>query len=114
MSRSITLAETAATSLQDLAFFKALFMGNNEAAKLIDDLLLRSVSAIYLDPARDWFNGILADKGIRIREWPGTDNEHRCFYDDGDPCRVVMLLYASMKEDFEPALYRHNVIYSTG
>lgn len=114
MSRSITLAETVATSLQNLAFFKAQVMGNNEAAKLIDGLLLRSVSAISLDPARDWFNGILADKGIRIREWPGTDNEYRCFYDDGDPRRVVILLYASMKEDFESALYRHNVIYSTG
>jgi hypothetical protein len=114
MSRSITLAETAVTSLQDLEFFKTQFIGNNEAAKLIDDLLLRSVSAISLDPARYRFNGILADKGIRIREWLDTDNEYRCFYDDGDPCRVVILLYASMKEDFESALYRHNVIYSTG
>ncbi|SQA98647.1 Uncharacterised protein [Cedecea neteri] len=89
-------------------------MGNTEAAKRIDDLLLRSVSAISLDPARYRFNGILADKGIRILEWLDTDNEYRCFYDDSDPCRVVILLYASMKEDFESALYRHNVIYSTG
>lgn len=111
MNKPVELAGTAVISLQDLEFFKAQFIVHAEAAKLIDSLLIRSVAAISQDPARYHFNGILADKGIRIREWLDTENDYRCFYDDGDPASVNILLYASMKEDFEAALYRHSVIY---
>ncbi|MFB0712612.1 hypothetical protein ACEU59_15760 [Buttiauxella noackiae] len=108
---TITLTETAAIGLQDTEFFKSQFIGVDAAATFIESLLLRSVAAISEDPTRYRINGILADKGVRIREWLDVDNEYRCFYDDSNHAQINILLYASMKEDFESALYRHNVIY---
>jgi hypothetical protein len=62
-------------------------------------------------PTRYRINATLADKGVRIREWLGVKNEYRCFYDHNNHDEISILLYASMKEDFEPALYRDSVIY---
>lgn len=109
---AITLTDTAFKSLQDIEFFKSQFIiGPDAAAIFIDSLLSRSISAISDDPQRYRFNGFLADKGIRIREWLDVDKEYRCFYHLSKPNKISILLYASMKEDFESALYRHSVIY---
>lgn len=108
---TITLTETAVISLQDIEFFKSQFIGVDAAATFIESLLLRSVAAISEDPTRYRINGILADKGVRIHEWLDVENEYRCFYDQNNRSEISILLYASMKEDFESALYRHNVIY---
>lgn len=108
---AITLANTAVLSLQDIEFFKSQFVGEKAAAAFIDSLLLRSVAAISQDPTRYRINGTLADKGVRIREWLDVENEYSCFYDHNNHDEISILLYASMKEDFESALYRHSVIY---
>ncbi|MFZ3391084.1 hypothetical protein [Buttiauxella gaviniae] len=107
----IVLTETAVKSLQDIEFFKSQFIGVEAAGTFIESLLLRSVAAISEEPNRYRINGTLADKGVRIREWLDVENEYRCFYDDSNHSEIGILLYASMKEDFESALYRHNVIY---
>lgn len=108
---TIMLTETAVISLQDIEFFKSQFIGVDAAATFIESLLLRSVAAISEDPTRYRINGILADKGVRIHEWLDVENEYHCFYDHSNRSEISILLYASMKEDFESALYRHNVIY---
>ncbi len=109
--QTITLAETAVISLHDIEFFKSQFIGVEAAASFVDELLSRSISVISADPKRYRYNGILADKGVRVREWLDVENGYRCFYDELNTFEIIILLYASMKEDFESALYRHNVIY---
>ena len=72
----------------------------------VDNLLLSSLAAIADDPARYRFNAVLAGMGVRLHERLDPDSEYRVIYDyDGQT--VEILLFISMKQDLESALYRY-------
>lgn len=108
---TITLAETALWSLQDIESFKTHYMSSEQAATFIDNLLLSSLKAISEDPKRFRPNQMLADKGILIRERIDVDSQYRCLYEfDAQTNNVIILLFVSTQQDLEKTLYRYYVL----
>ncbi|MCL2894068.1 type II toxin-antitoxin system RelE/ParE family toxin [Brenneria tiliae] len=111
MNKMVVLAQSAFDSLREIEFYKSAIIGPQQAAIFVDDLIDRSVASISRSPALYKFNPDLADKGIQVREWLDIHHGYRCFYDDRGP-EIEILLYASTRQDFEAALYRHSIIYA--
>lgn len=110
-SYTITLAETALWSLQDIESFKINCMNSKQAAKFIDNLLLSSLEAISEDPERYRPNQMLADKGVLIRERIDIDSQYRCLYEfDEQTNSAIILLFVSTQQDLEKTLYRYYVL----
>lgn len=108
---TITLAETALWSLQDIESFKIHYMNSEQAAEFIDNLLLSSLKAISEDPKRYRPNQMLANKGVLIRERIDIDSQYRCLYElDEQTNSVIILLFVSTLQDLEKTLYRYYVL----
>ncbi|WP_148877518.1 type II toxin-antitoxin system RelE/ParE family toxin [Serratia marcescens] len=101
-----TVAPAAEWSLKDIESYKSGTIGAVAAGVFVDNLLLSSLAAIADDPARYRFNAVLAGMGVRLHERWDPDSEYRVIYDyDGQT--VEILLFISMKQDLESALYRY-------
>ncbi|MBQ0268220.1 MULTISPECIES: type II toxin-antitoxin system RelE/ParE family toxin [Providencia] len=108
---TVTLAETALWSLQDVESFKINFMSSVQAAAFVDELLLSSVRAISEDPKRYRPNQMLADNGLLIRERIDAISQYRCLYEfDMQTNNVVILLFISTAQDLEKTLYRYYIL----
>lgn len=101
-----TVAPAAEWSLKDIESYKSGTIGAVAAGMFVDNLLLSSLAAIADDPVRYRFNAVLAGMGVRFHERLDPDSEYRVIYDyDGQT--VEILLFISMMQDLESALYRY-------
>ena len=106
---SIEVAPMAQQCLQDIESYKGGTIGAQRAAELVDNLLMDSVKNIMEDPERYRFNAHLADRGLMLRERLDVESEYRVLYDfDGE--HIEILLFVSMKQDFDKILYRFNIL----
>ncbi|MNG94108.1 hypothetical protein D3C79_531070 [compost metagenome] len=110
--RDIIVSPAAEWSLKDIESFKSGTIGPANAGEFVDNLLLSSLSslsAIAEDPTRYRFNAMLSGYGIQLRERLDTDSEYRVIYDCNDQT-IEILIFVSMKQDLESALYRYLVV----
>lgn len=103
---NIVVSPAALKCLLEIESFKSMTMSSAEAAQYVDALFDRSLGAVAEDPARYRYTGFLTDKGLLLRERLDTDSEYRLIYDfNGET--IEILLFISMKQDLEKALYRY-------
>lgn len=106
---SINVAPTAYQCLQDIESYKSGTIGAQSAAELVDTLLMDSIANIMEDPERYRFNAHLSERGLMLRERLYVESEYRILYDfDGE--NIDILLFISMKQDFNRQLYRYNLL----
>ncbi|MBP1039026.1 type II toxin-antitoxin system RelE/ParE family toxin [Serratia fonticola] len=106
---SITVAPVAYQCLADIESYKSGTVGAQQAANVVDNLLMDSVAHIIQDPERYRFNVTLSDRGLMLRERLDVDSEYRVLY-DFDGKTIEILLFVSMKQDFGTLLYRYNIL----
>lgn len=105
----IEIAPMANQCLQDIESYKSGTIGTQRAAELVDKLLMDSVENIMEDPERYRFNAHLSDRGLMLRERLDVESEYRVLYDfNGE--HIEILLFVSMKQDFDKILYRFNIL----
>ncbi|AEF47848.1 hypothetical protein SerAS12_4755 [Serratia sp. AS12] len=107
--RDIIVSPAAEWSLKDIESFKSGIIGQANAGEFVDNLLLSSLSAIAEDPTRYRFNAVLSGCGVQLRERLDPDSEYRVIYDCDDKT-IEILVFVSMKQDLESALYRYLVL----
>lgn len=106
---SIEVAPVAHQCLQDIESYKSGTIGAQRAAELVENLLMDSVKNIMEEPERYRFNAHLSDRGLMLRERLDVESEYRVLYDfDGE--HIEILLFVSMKQDFDKMLYRLNIL----
>ncbi|ADP09973.1 hypothetical protein EJP617_02920 [Erwinia sp. Ejp617] len=106
---SIAVAPVAYQCLQDIESFKSGSIGTPQAASFVERLFLDSVKNIKEDPERYRYNAHLSDRGLMLRERLDVESEYRVLYDfDGE--HIEILLFISMKQDFDKLLYRYNIL----
>lgn len=106
---SVEVAETALQCLQDIESYKSGYIGAQDAAGLVENLLMDSVKNIMEDPRRYRFNAHLSELGLMLRERLDVESEYRVLY-DFDGKHIEILLVVSMKQNFERLLYRYNIL----
>lgn len=107
--RDIIVSPAAEWSLKDIESFKSGTIGPANAGEFVDNLLLSSLSAIAEDPTCYRFNAMLSGYGVQLRERLDPDSEYRVIYDCDDKT-IEILVFVSMKQDLESALYRYLVL----
>ncbi|EAR9444220.1 type II toxin-antitoxin system RelE/ParE family toxin [Salmonella enterica] len=106
---SIEVAPIAYECLRDIESYKSGTIGTQSAAELVDKLLNDSVKNIMEDPERYRFNAHLSERGLMLRERLDVESEYRVLYDfNGE--HIEILLFVSMKQDFDKILYRFNIL----
>lgn len=105
----VEIAPVAYQCLQDIESYKSGTIGTQHAADLVDKLLMDSVKNIMEDPERYRFNAHLSDRGLMLRERLDVDSEYRVLYDFYGE-QITILLFISMKQDFDKQLYRYNIL----
>jgi len=106
---NVIIAPLAVQSLSDIESYKSGFIGAQRAMELVDFMLGDAIEAIEQDPLRYRFNFLLQNRGLLLRERLDVDNEYRVLYDfDGQSIKILM--FVSMKQDFEKQLYRYNLL----
>jgi len=81
-----------------------------EAGNFVDDLLIRSTTAISQNPRMFHYSPRLVDFGLKMRERL-DETSHWCLYEvAGDT--VFIMLYVHTRQDLVRALYRHHIIRS--
>lgn len=106
---SINVAPTAYQCLQDIESYKSGTIGAQGAAELVERLLMDSIGNIIEEPERYRFNAHLSERGLMLRERLDVESEYRILYDfDGE--NIDILLFISMKQDFNRQLYRYNLL----
>nr|AAG31734.1 unknown [Erwinia amylovora]AAG31738.1 unknown [Erwinia amylovora] len=68
-----------------------------------------SVKNIKEEPRRYRFNAHLSERGLMLRERLDVESEYRVLY-DFDGKHIEILLFISMKQDFDKQLYRYNIL----
>ncbi|TKI02148.1 type II toxin-antitoxin system RelE/ParE family toxin [Martelella alba] len=106
---SIEVAPMAQQCLQDIESYKSGTIGAERAAELVDNLLMDSIKNIMEDPERYRFNAHLSGRGLMLRERLDVESEYRVLY-DFDRKHIEILLFISMKQDFDKQLYRYNIL----
>ena len=103
---NVVVTPAALNCLLEIEFLKSLTMGAKDAAQYVDAMFDSSLAAVAEDPVRYRYNGLLADKGLLLRERLDIESDYRLIYDfDGET--IEILLFVSMKQDLEKALYRY-------
>ena len=105
----VLISPLAEQCLKDIESYKSGTVGAQQAATIVDNLLMESVAKIVQDPERYRYNVYLADRGLLLRERLDVDGEYRVLY-DFDGSAVHILLVISMKQDFGKMLYRYNIM----
>lgn len=105
----VLISPLAEQCLKDIESYKSGTVGAQQAATMVDNLLMESVSKIVQNPERYRYNVYLADRGLLLRERPDVDGEYRVLY-DFDGSAVHILLVISMRQDFGKLLYRYNIL----
>ncbi|WP_455845892.1 type II toxin-antitoxin system RelE/ParE family toxin [Pantoea agglomerans] len=107
---NVIIAPMAVQSLSDIESYKSGFIGTQRAMELVDFLLDDAIEAIEKDPTRYRFNFLLQNRGMLLRERLDVENEYRVLY-DFDGKNIEILMFVSMKQDFEKQLYRYNLLH---
>ncbi|ORM63942.1 hypothetical protein PRCB_18480 [Pantoea rodasii] len=107
---NVIIAPIAVHSLSDIESYKSGFIVAHRAMELVDYLLDDAIEAISQDPVRYRFNFLLQNRGMLLRKHLDVDNEYRVIY-DFDGTNIEILMFVSMKQDFEKHLYRYNLLY---
>lgn len=107
---NLVVAPTAYQCLQDIESYKSSYIGKQPAADFVDNLFDESLHKICEDPERYRYNIWLQDRGMLLRERLDVDGEYRVLY-DFDGHNIEILLFVSMKQDFEKQLYRYNLLH---
>jgi len=105
----VLISPLAEQCLKDIESYKSGTVGAQQAATIVDNLLMESVAKIVQDPERYRYNVYLADRGLLLRERLDVDGEYRVLY-DFDGSAIHILLVISMKQDFGKMLYRYNIL----
>lgn len=105
----VLISPLAEQCLKDIESYKSGTVGAQQAATMVDNLLMESVTKIVQDPERYRYNAYLSDRGLMLRERLDVDGEYRVLY-DFDGSAVHILLVISMKQDFGKMLYRYNIL----
>ncbi|EBO6350024.1 type II toxin-antitoxin system RelE/ParE family toxin (plasmid) [Enterobacter ludwigii] len=106
---TVSIAPMAYQCLADIESYKSGYIGSLKAGDLVDNLLQESVACIIQDPERYHYNFHLQDRGMFLRERLDVESEYRVLY-DFDGTNIEILLFVSMKQDFEKQLYRYNLL----
>lgn len=105
----VLISPLAEQCLKDIESYKSGTVGAQQAATMVDNLLMESVTKIVQDPERYRYNVYLSDRGLMLRERLDVDGEYRVLY-DFDGSAVHILLVISMRQDFGKLLYRYNIL----
>ncbi|MGP2462772.1 type II toxin-antitoxin system RelE/ParE family toxin [Pantoea ananatis] len=105
----VLISPLAEQCLKDIESYKSGTAGAQQAATMVDNLLMESVSKIVQDPEIYRYNVYLADRGLLLRERLDVDGEYRVLY-DFDGSSIHILLVISMRQDFGKMLYRYNIL----
>ncbi|WP_210502145.1 type II toxin-antitoxin system RelE/ParE family toxin [Pantoea ananatis] len=105
----VLISPLAEQCLKDIESYKSGTAGAQQAATMVDNLLMESVSKIVQDPEIYRYNVYLADRGLLLRERLNVDGEYRVLY-DFDGSSIHILLVISMRQDFGKMLYRYNIL----
>lgn len=105
----VLISPLAEQCLKNIESYQSGTVGAQQAATMVDNLLMESVSKIVQDPERYRYNAHLADRGLLLRERLDVDGEYRVLY-DFDGSAIHLLLVISMKQDFGKMLYRYNIL----
>lgn len=106
---TVLIAPIALQCLENIESYRSGFIGPQQAASFVDTLLTESVANIVEDPRRYRFNALLSDRGLMLRERLDVESEYRVLY-DFDGTNIEILLFVSMKQNFETLLYRYNIL----
>lgn len=79
-----------------------------QASTYVEELLIRSVSAIQKQPLLYHFSPRLSEFGLKIRERL-DQSSHWCLYEIVDNT-IFILLFIHTRQDLIKALYRHQII----
>ena len=105
----VLISPLAEQCLKDIESYKSGTVGAQQAATMVDNLLMESVTKIVQDPERYRYNVYLANRGLLLRERLDVDGEYRVLYDlDGSAIHILLVI--SMRQDFGKMLYRYNIM----
>ncbi|WP_347449317.1 type II toxin-antitoxin system RelE/ParE family toxin [Pantoea stewartii] len=105
----VLISPLAEQCLKNIESYKSGTVGAQQAATIVDNLLMESVTKIVQDPEIYRYNAYLSDRGLMLRERLDVDGEYRVIY-DFDGSAVHILLVISMRQDFGKMLYRYNIL----